>query len=280
MIDKLKQINKNAPVQARASFWFLVCSALQQGINVIITPIYTRIMSEGQYGGYGAYTSWYSILSIIVTLNMGEGVYQRGIVKYEDEKEEFSSSLQSLTLVLCILWFGVYFIFRNSLNSFLSLTTYQMTGMFVTMWTNAVYIFWMTEQRTQYRYRAMVAISLSVSAVQAILGISSVYFFEDKVTARILSFAGVNLVFYIWLFFSQMFRGKVFFSKRFWAHALSFCIPLIPHFLSTVILQSSDRIMIQKLAGDREAGIYTLGSAIALVMSIFNSAISHTMSPW
>ena len=39
-------------------------------------------------------------------------------------------------------------------------------------------------------------------------------------------------------------QGKKFFSKKYWKYALKFNIPLIPYYLSQVVFNTSDRIMI------------------------------------
>ena len=99
-------------------------------------------------------------------------------------------------------------------------------------------------------------------------------------TARILGLALVELICYPCFFFIQMKRGKIFYSKKYWKYAVLFNFPLIPHYLSNTILGSSDRIMIQRMVGEAEAGIYSLAYSIAQLMSMVNDALNKTMSPW
>lgn len=75
-------------------------------------------------------------------------------------------------------------------------------------------------------------------------------------------------------------KGGVFFSRRFWKHALAFNIPLIPHYLSTSVLNSSDRIMIRSIIGESEAGIYSLAYSISMIMVMLNTALLQTIEPW
>ena len=97
--NKLLSKYKSLPVQVRASPWFFVCSFLQKGISVITTPIFTRLLSTAEYGQYNVFNSWYGIISIFVALRLSMGVYAQGLVKFEEERNRFSSSLQGLTLV-------------------------------------------------------------------------------------------------------------------------------------------------------------------------------------
>jgi O-antigen/teichoic acid export membrane protein len=278
MLEKLK--NDKISIQMKASFWFLVCSVLQKGISVITTPIFTRLLSTAEYGQYNVFNSWLSVISVFVTLNLCSGVYTMGIVKFKDEEEQFTSSLQGLTLLLCFCWTVIYFVFHGFWNHLFQLTTVQMFAMLVLIWTSTSFGFWMTTQRNRYKYKLLIAVTLIESVLNPVVGIVFVTHAEDKVTARILGLMLVELVCYPCFFFVQMKRGKQFYSGKFWKYAVMFNIPLIPHYLSTIVLGTSDRIMIQRMVGESEAGIYSLAYSIAQVMGMVNDSLNKTMSPW
>lgn len=279
-INSLFEKYKTAPIQVRASFWFLICSFLQKGISVITTPIFTRIMTPAEYGQFGVFNSWFGIVVIIVSLSLYLGVHIQGLVKFSEGRDVFTSSLLGLTTVFLALWTAVYIVFHQFWNHVFMLTTVQMLAMLVMVWTTAVFNFWANEQRVRYSYRLLVAVTLIVSAARPILEIVLILNSDDKVTARILGIVLVELVGYSWMYFYQMKRGRKFFSKQFWKYALAFNIPLIPHYLSQVILNSADRIMIQSMVGSNEAGIYNLAYSLAMIMTIFNIALMQTLNPW
>lgn len=279
-MGKILQKYQKMSVQVRASFWFLICSFLQKGISSITTPIFTRLLTTEEYGQYGAFNSWLGIITIFVTLNLFYGVYTQGLVKYENEKYVYSSSLQGLTLTMCLCWTVVYLLFRSFWNRLFSLTTVQMLAMLVMIWATAVFNFWAAEQRVTYSYRRLVLLTLLVSVAKPAVGIFFVIHAQDKVTARILGLALVELIGYTGLFFVQMARGRTFYSRIFWRYALMFNLPLVPHYLSQTVLASADRIMIRDMVGKSEAGIYNLAYQISLLMTLFNTALSQTLSPW
>lgn len=233
-------------VQLKATIWFFVCSVLQRGISVITTPIFTRLLSTEEYGQFSVFNSWLTIAQIVVTLQLAGGVYTMGIVKFKEEEKVFTSSLQGLNLVLCLAWTGMYWIFRDFWNQLFSLTTVQMLAMLLMIWSTAAFSFWMTTQRNQYRYHLLVAVTLAVSVAKPVIGILFVVNADDKVTARILGLALVEVIAYSGFFFMQVYRGKKFYSGKFWRYAIAFNLPLLPHYLSNAILGSSDRIMIQR----------------------------------
>lgn len=268
------------PPQLKASFWFLICSFVQKGISVITTPIFTRLLTPAEYGMFSVFTSWLNIVTVIVTLNLFCGVYIQGLVKFEDRRRQYSSAMQGLCLTLVCVWAVVYFLFRDFWNGLFSLTTVQMTAMLVMLWTSSAFSFWATEQRVDYKYIKLVAITLLVAVAKPALGVFLVIHAEDKVTARILGLAVVELAVYTWLFFAQMLRGRQFCSWKVWRYAVLFNLPLVPHYLSGSILNTADRIMIERMAGASEAGIYSLAYSVSLIMTLFNSSMLQTIEPW
>lgn len=268
------------PVQVKASFWVLICSFLQRGISIITTPIFTRLLDTAEFGKYNAFNSWYGILFVIISLYLFGGVHQQGLIKFEKERAVFTSSLQGLTTVLVLFWTVLYLLFHNYWNKLLSLSTVQVLALLLMVWTTAAFNFWTNEQRVDYKYKALVGVTLAVSLAKPIVGVFLVIHAEDKVTARILGLALVELIGYTGLFVVQMKRGKEFFSARFWKYALLFNLPLVPHYLSQTVLNSADRIMIQRMIGDSEAGIYSLAYSVSSIMVLFNTALSQTIGPW
>lgn len=280
MLEKLMAKYRNISIQIKASFWFLICSVLQKGISVITTPIFTRLLSTAEYGQYNVFNSWLSVVTVFVTLNLCAGVYTMGIVKFKEDEKAFTSSMQGLTLLLCILWTIIYICSHTFWNKVFQLTTVQMLAMFVLIWTSTSFSFWMTTQRNKYKYKLLILVTLIVSVLKPVIGIIFVINANDKVTARILGLALVEVICYPCFFFVQIKRGKHFFSKKYWKYAVLFNIPLIPHYLSNTILGSSDRIMIQRMVGESQAGIYSLAYSIAQLMNMVNDALNKTMSPW
>ena len=279
-MGKILEKYRKFPVQIKASFWFLICSVLQRGISVITTPIFTRLLTTSEYGEYNTFNSWWSIINVFVSLHLFSGIYTQGLVKFDETKHKYSSALQGLTLTLVLAWTAIYFIFQDQVNGLLHLTTLQMVALFVMIWTSAVFNFWASAQRVNYKYQRLVALTLIVSFAKPILGIFLVTHFEDKVTARILGLVLVELVAYTGCFVVQMKRGKKFYSGRYWKEAMLFNIPLIPHYLSMSILNGADKIMIEKMVGQSEAGIYSVAYSLSQIMKLFNTALTQTIEPW
>ena len=247
---------------------------------MITTPIFTRIMTTAEYGQYSVFSSWMSILTSVISLNLYAGGYSQGVVKFEEDRRRYSSSLQGLVLTLVLAWTVFYLAARTFWNNLFSLTTTQMLAMFVIIWLSASYSFWSVDQRVDFKYRKLVALTITASILQPIVSIAFILVSEDKVSARILGMAFVQVLLYTGTFISQMIKGKQFFSRKYWIYSMKFNIPLLPHYLSINVLSSSDRIMISSMVGDDQAGIYNLAYSVSLIMTMFNTALLQTIEPW
>ncbi len=271
---------KGLPIQVKASFWFLICTFTQKAINVFTTPIFTRLMTTSEYGEYNVYTSWIGIFTVIISMNLSLGVFVRGLIKFPDRKNEFASSMQTLTFFLVLAWVIIYLPFKSQINILTGLNTTRTLLMIVTIWLTSVFGFWAAEQRVDYQYKKLVPVTLLVSVGGQVLGVTLVYFLKDKVTARILGTVIVDTLVYLWLFGLDLIRGRRLFDWGFWKYALLFNLPLVPHYLSQVVLNSSDRIMIDRMVDSSAAGIYGLAYSISQVMTMFNTALAQTEEPW
>ena len=280
MLKKIINKYNLIPAQVKASFWFLVCAFMQRGISFITTPIFTRLLNTTEYGQFNIFNSWFGILTVIISLNLSAGVYARGVVKFNDDRKIFTSTMQGLSLTLTIIWTVIYFATHTFWDSIFSLTTFQMICMFVMILSANIFGFWSMSQRVDFKYRSLVIVTLAMSIAKPVLGIILVKSATDKVTARIFGLAIIEVLVCVVLFALQAVRGKKFFSAFYWKHALKFNIPLVPHYLSMTILNSADRIMIGKMVNESSAGIYGLAYSISQIMTLFNTALLQTINPW
>ena len=246
---------------------------------MITMPIFTRLLPTEDYGLFTIYQSWYSIVSIFVTLNLAGAVVNNGMIKYKDKRAEFISSLQGLSTTVTVAFFVIYFLNRPFWNELFELPTSLMLVMFVQLLFEPAYLFWMQRNRFEFKYRNVVSVTLILSILSPILGVIAVVTAKDKVFARVFSYAlvqiCVGLVFYV----LQVYKGKRLFDKGYWKFALAFNLPLIPHYLSQNILGQADRIMIGNMVGNSKAAIYSVAYTVASIMTLMINAINSSFIP-
>lgn len=167
-------------------------------------------MSTSEYGQFNVLYSWLTIVTIIVSLNLCYGVYTQGLIKFSHDRRRYSAALQGLTVVLVLAWTLVYLGFRDFWNSVFSLTTTQMLAMLLMVWTSSVFNFWAGERRVALQYKSLVMVTLLVAIAKPLVGVLLVMYANDKVTARFLGLALVELVGYTGLFLCKCIVAKRF----------------------------------------------------------------------
>lgn len=282
MLSKLRSYYDRLSPPVKASLWFLICGFLQKGISLLTTPVFTRVMTDGEYGRFQVYNSWLGIVQIIVSLNLAAGVYTRGLVKNEEDQDRFSSSMLGLSTTCVLLWCVIYALFHKTINQLLDLSTGLMIAMLAEVWAHAAYQFWSNRERVNYRYKKLVALTLAYVILRPLLGVFWVMRVDEghQVEARVFTTVLVNVVLFTGLYVSLTRKGRQFYNRKYWAYALKFNIPLVPHYLSQIVLNQSDRLMINKYCGAAETAYYSVAYTMAMVLQILNTSISGTMNPW
>lgn len=271
---------KRIPNSVKASVWFTICSCLQKGIQFITVPLFTRILSTQQYGQFSLYQSWATILTIFATLNLFAGVFNNGMLKFEYDKKRYITSMQGLSTTVTVSLFLLYLIFSRWVDNVIGLPHIVVLTMFLEVLFTPSLQYWMMQQRFEYRYKMLVAVTLGIAILNPLISLVSVSVAEAKGIARIVSVCFVNasagLMFYVY----NIVNSHSFFVKKYWKYALAFNLPLIPHYLAQVVLGQSDRIMIKWFYGESAVAIYSIAYSIGMVMSIISGSINASFIPW
>jgi O-antigen/teichoic acid export membrane protein len=280
MLKKLVNSYKAMSAAAKAAIWFAVCSILQKGISFVTVPIFTRLMTPEQYGQFSVYSSWNLILTIFATLNLSAGVFNNGMTKYPNDRNRYISSMQGLSTVVTLALLVVYLPFQNVINQFTGLSTVLMLIMFAEFLTVPAVMFWSARQKYEFKYVALFIYTFIVSVLSPGISLLAVVFSDEKGIAKIMAVALVNICAGLFFYIFNIIKGRKFFIKEYWSFAFKFNLPLIPHYLSMVVLAQSDKIMIERMFSEREVAIYSVAYSFSLIMNIITTSINSSYVPW
>ena len=279
-IKKYKEKWNSLSLPVKASLAFVLCSFFQRGISTLTTPIFTRLLTTEQYGYYTIFNSWLEIVSVFTTLKLAGSVFQQALVKFDTRRDELSASTAGLGTTITLLVYCIYLPLRSLINNLLGMNTLIMTCIFVASWATLMFELWADRQRNEYAYKPLVVLTIITSIAKPLFGVIAVLATQEyKAEARIISLVAVEVAAYSWLFISFLRKGK-YYNKEFWKYSLSLNIPLIPHYLTRMILNQSDRLMIKSMVGLSEAGIYGLAHSLAWMLTLVTQAVLNTMNPW
>lgn len=268
-------------ITIKATLWFIFCSTMQRIILILTTPLFTRLLTPEQYGQYTVYTSWLQIFTIITTLKLNAGGFNKGMSKYEKNSDDYVATVQTITTVLTFLVAAFYGIFCNQINHITELSTLVTIGMFVELIFSPAISFWTLRQRYKYKYRSVVQVTILIALGNAFVGLLAVLITPtDKGTARIFSCIFVQVLIGGVIYFINYKKASRCFNIEYAKYALGFALPLLPHYLSLYVLEQSDRIMIQKMCGTAYAGIYGVAYSAGMVIKIVTESTTNALVPW
>ena len=276
MFKKFKSISP----AAKSSLAYTICNILQKSISFITLPIFTRLLTTEQVGQYTIYTTWSAVFTILITLNMSFGTFDRAMVRFERDRYKYTSSIRTIVFIILGLMLAIYLPLSQYINNFLSLPTPLVLLMFSEIVAVFAFHSWCSEEKFNFRWHWVVIITIVMSAAAPVLAYFLVINNSEKGYARIIGYASINIAVGLFFIFFNYFKGKKVFSKEFWKYALTFNIPLIPYYFSQIIFNQSDKIMIEKLVGLSEAGIYGIAYSFALILSFVLTAMNSGYVPW
>ena len=280
MIRTFKRKYHELSAPLRASIWFTVCSFVQKGISFITVPVFTRLMTAEQYGIYSLYLSLDSVIIVFATLNLSYQVFNNGLVKYENDRDGYTTSMLGLSNVCTTALLVLYLIAHEWVNAATGLTTPPFLLMFAQYYFNQALALWTVEERFFYRYRALTAITLASAVASSTIGVVAVIFADDKVLARIASVAVVSIIVGAGIYVHLLKRSRSLVKLEYWRYVLKLNLPLIPHYLSMTALSSSDRILISRICGASYTAFYSVSYNVAAVLDLLTASINSSYIPW
>lgn len=271
---------KSLPKPLKASLWFTLCFVVQRGLQFIGMPIFTRIMSQEDYGMYSVFFSWTNLLCVFSSLSIYTGIFNKAAVKYEEERDQYISSVQYLTLIVGFLMSVAILGFHSVIEEWTGFSYKLLLLMCIHILLFPSFQYWAQNHRFLFEYKNLVILTLLNSLLSLLLGVAFVLISDEKSLALIAVTVGVQAIINLFIFISLARKGRCFYRKEFWIWSFISALPLIPHFLSEILLGHADRIMINQMCGPSQAGIYNIVYQLSMIMTIVRTGINGSFTPW
>ena len=278
-VSKLKRLLMGSK-EVKASSAYVICSVLQKCLSIITLPLFTRLLTTEEYGISTVYTSTMAVAIIFTTLNLPYGSFSPAMMRFEKDREGYISAVNTICTLFTLIYFGVYFLFHDFWNSLLDLPTELMALMGFEMLFHTSIQLWMGKARFEYRYKEFIAVTLLISVLGTCCSILAVVLLSNKGIVKVITHGIVISVVGLVIMVQSFARGKKCFKKEYWNYALSFNIPLIPYYLSQIIFNQSDRLMINKMTGRSDAAMYGVAYTLAFILTFVLNAINNSFVPW
>lgn len=267
----------------KSAIVYTIANVITRGLAIITVPIFTRIMTTAQIGQVNLYNSWYGMISVIATLSLTSGGFSVAMKEFEHERDQYLSSILTLTTSIALGISLVYFINPDFWNNITGLPTVLMILILVGLVVAPATDFWFARQRYEYRYKLSGVISVSSAIVAAVISVMAVIHTDQadktaevRLVSNYIVVYGVALCIWIYIFL----KGKKFVDLRYWKYSLALSIPLIGYSIASQVLSTADRIMIGKMVSESAVGVYGTIYSVSSIFTMVWTAINASFVPY
>lgn len=265
----------------KAGAWYTMSDLFLRGLSIITAPIFTRLLSTSDYGIASNFSSWQNILACILGLCLSYSV-GRAKIDFKDDFDGYLSSILGLSSLFSVFIFICAWPFLDTISKFMVIDKPLLISLFVLLTVNPSIEYLRTKFRFEYKYKENIYISVISAFSEIALSIGLILLCDNssKYVGKIMGAVIPAIIISIICYTMVLKKGRKIFVKRYWKYALTYSLPMIPHGLSMIVLSQMDRIMIIKMVGESEAGIYSFGYSYSIIISTITNAILNAWQPW
>lgn len=262
----------------KSAVWYTVSNLLVKASGFITIPIFTRLLSQAEYGQYNNYLSWVAVVGIVTSMSL-ESTLISAKFDYKKNFDDYAFSITVVSVFMAGIWWLLAGVMMPVISPLLSLDPLYVHAMFLYLVFQPVVNIYQTHERFRYRWKATVASSMVVSIGAAVLSVALIFLVEDKlfgvISGRVIPMVVVGLA----LLLLYIRRGARFTASCI-TYALPIAAPFIPHLLAMNLLGALNKIFIERMCGSEANALYSLANNCGLIVSIFTTSLNSAFAPW
>ncbi len=262
----------------KASIFYIFGNGLGQGVILLGTIIFTRIMTQKDYGLYSTYYSMVSIFTTLVGANLFIGL-NSAYIDYRDEIHRVRASL----LVLSMLVFSVVCGCTMLINLLcrLDIPTFMLVMALFHAYSFFVVNYFNYSANMENRYKIKTLFMLLPNVLQIFFSVTLILMWPAfSLNARIIgSVAGVAGCAVCVMTYMLHGRNGIY-HKEYWIYALKISVPSVLSSISYMLMQQSDNIMITSFYSAEETAVYALVYNVGYILYAVMQATSGVWQAW
>lgn len=264
----------------KSGIWYTISSVATKAVLVITTPIYTRLLTTSDYGIASTFSSWYTLLLTVFSLNLAYSI-GRAKIDYPDKLEQYTGSMYTVSAIFSLCVSAVMIIFRKPLSSVMELSPNLIIILCIYLCFAPAINLKQAKYKYQYRYKGNIAITAYTTFATIIFTFIFIFVFNNqRYYGKVLGATVPTVMLSIVFWFMLIKKRYITFNREYWKYGLQISAPLILHTISLNILAQSDRILITKYVGSDMTGIYTLAYQYAILINVILDSVNQAWLPW
>lgn len=280
MFEKIRRFIKAVLQQnyARASICYVIANIVGQGVVLLSSAIFTRMMSKADYGLVSTYSTWVLILNTFICMNLFISV-RTAYVDFKEDYDNYNSSILLLN-ILCGIVITIVIVIITSFSG-LEFGIYEvLLACIQSVALNIVnYILAIWAMKNEYRQRALMMVIPNWTHIVLSI-ILMLIFVENLYMAKIAGNAFGMLIFGVAFTIVLFRKARPQILVPYWKYALKISVPSIFSTLSDLILMQCDRLMLTSMAGAEKTAEYSVIYNVSSITIAIYQAINGAWLPW
>lgn len=269
----------------KATILFGLSSFITSGLNYVFTPIFTRILSQSEYGQISIYNSTFAILSVIATLCLDRpGVTSVGMYEYKEKRFWYIKNISCLIITIGTLLFALLYLNYQLFSTYINISRKLLLLMYLSCITQPANALWLSKEKFEYNYKNVSLVTISAALISQVISVLCVYYFSNSnlnlAEVRLISAGIINILISIGIYIYIFINGKGNSDLSIYKNAIKFTLPLIPHYLGFSLLNGIDKIMIGNMVGNDKTAIYSLAATISNIGMLIWNALNVSITPF
>ncbi len=250
-----------------------------KAISLISIPVFTALFTPEDYGILAIFMSYVAIFTILLSLNLHTAISRYYYEKTRDFKEFLGTSIILVTFVFAAT-FVLYLLLQEQISVFMQLPGLLPFYLIVACLFAIAYTMYRQILVPRKKSKEDLKINVLKGWSTFIIAVLFVFLLKEYRYLGVI-WAGLitGFIFSVYFMVKMSKYSKLSFKNKHLKYILTYSLPLIPYALSSVILTQFDRIMIGGIIGTAEAGIYSLGYNIGMILLIVISATLTAFVP-
>lgn len=262
-----------------SSFIYIIGNFLAQGINFITLPIFIRILTVEEFGIVSLFTTLSSIFSVLISCQINNTI---GSAKIEFNSKEYQKYLNNIILIPIInfiFFILIIFLLDKKVINIFGVNKKIFLLVLIYGFLTSIVNFFSFRLKFEYENIKQLFISLIIIFFNISISIISILNMnESKFYGRILGYIISNLLIVIYYFFLNFKKIRINYNHLKFAYSLG--IPLIFNALSHLFLVNIDKIMISKMLGNVDLGIYSFSYTLGMTINMLIVLLNNLWQPW
>lgn len=250
-----------------------------KAITFLSVPIFTRIMSQNDYGLFSVCVTYINLFVIIIGLSLNTATINARI-EYGRRFLDFNSTIIKASLITFLAESILMNLLYPVFSEFVKVNRFQLNLMLLISYSIYIVNSYYKINTVDFNFKANVILSASNSICSLLLAVFLLKHIELAVTAKLIGdYFFIIITSFVLFYFIGIKRSSAF-KLKYIIYSIKFAIPNIFHQIAQIIMGQSDRIMILNFCNAATAAKYSVIHTYGLVLQMLWNTINEIWVPW